>query len=50
MVKTNRLLASVVFSLFGLVVAAQPGMRPQGPVNEFSAIEGTSVLNYNMRP
>lgn len=50
MVKTNRLLASVVFSLFGIVVAAQPGMRPQGPVNEFSAIEGTSVLNYNMRP
>ena len=50
MVKANRLLASVVFSLFGLVVAAQPGMRPQGPVNEFSAIEGTPVLNYNMRP
>ncbi len=25
-------------------------MRPQGPVNEFSALEGTSVLNYNMLP
>jgi hypothetical protein len=24
-------------------------MRPQGPANEFSAMEGTSVLNYNLQ-
>jgi hypothetical protein len=25
-------------------VLAQPMMRPQGPLNEFSAMEGTSAL------
>ena len=29
-------------------VFAQPMMRPQGPLNEFSALEGTSALQYNL--
>ena len=37
------LLASASLSLF-----AQPWMRPQGPLNEFSPMEGTSVLTYNL--
>ena len=47
----KQLLTAAVFALIGFLAAAQPWMmRPQGPVNEFSALEGTSVLNYNMVP
>ena len=48
--KGSRLLTAVVLSLAGIIVSAQPGTSPQGPINQFLAIEGTSVLNYNMRP
>ena len=41
---------TVIFSLIGVFAVAQPWMmRPQGPANEFSAMEGTSVLNYNLQ-
>ena len=49
-VKIRLLFLSVVFSLTGFLSVAQPRMmRPQGPVNEFSAIDGTSVLVYNLQ-
>lgn len=48
--KANRLFMTVIFSLIGVFAVAQPWMmRPQGPANEFSAMEGTSVLNYNLQ-
>ena len=44
--KANRFFTTVIFSIIGVLAAAQPWMmRPQGPANEFSAMEGTSVLN-----
>jgi len=47
----KKLLTATAFALVGFLPAAQSWMmRPQGPVNEFSALEGTSVLNYNMVP
>lgn len=47
----KKLLTAAASALVGVLAAAQPWMmRPQGPVNEFSAMEGTSVLNYNMLP
>lgn len=47
----KKLLTAAASALVGFLAAAQPWMmRPQGPVNEFSAMEGTSVLNYNMLP
>ncbi|MBQ1831171.1 MAG: hypothetical protein II112_02250, partial [Bacteroidales bacterium] len=47
----KQLLSAAAFALIGFLAAAQPWMtRPQGPANEFSVLEGTSVLNYNMRP
>lgn len=47
----KKLLTAAASALIGVLAAAQPWMmRPQGPVNEFSALEGTSVLNYNMLP
>ena len=47
----KKLLTAAVFALIGFLATAQPWMmRPQGPANEFSALEGTSVLNYNMVP
>lgn len=46
--KINRLLMTAIFSFVGVLAVAQSWMmQPQGPVNEFSAMEGTSVLNYN---
>lgn len=51
MSKSNRFLLAVVLSLLGVIAAAQPRMmHPQGPANEFSVIEGTSVLVYNLLP
>ena len=48
--KANRFFTTVIFSIIGVLAAAQPWMmRPQGPANEFSAMEGTSVLNYNLQ-
>ena len=48
--KANRLFMTAIFSLIGVFAVAQPWMmRPQGPANEFSAMEGTSVLNYNLQ-
>mgnify|MGYP006342540979 FL=1 len=48
--KINRLLMTAIFSFVGVLAVAQSWMmRPQGPVNEFSAMEGTSVLNYNLQ-
>ena len=48
--KINRLLMTAIFSFVGVLAVAQSWMmRPQGPVNEFSAMEGTSVLNYNFQ-
>ena len=35
-------------ALLWMGASAQPMMRPQGPLNEFSAIEGTSALQYNL--
>ena len=35
-------------ALLWMEACAQPMMRPQGPLNEFSAIEGTSALQYNL--
>ena len=47
----KKLLTAAASALVGFLAAAQPWMmRPQGPANEFSAMEGTSVLNYNMLP
>ena len=41
---------TAIFSFVGVLAVAQSWMmRPQGPVNEFSAMEGTSVLNYNLQ-
>lgn len=41
---------TAIFSFVGVLAVAQSWMmQPQGPVNEFSAIEGTSVLNYNFQ-
>lgn len=41
---------TAIFSFVGVLAVAQSWMmRPQGPVNEFSAMEGTSVLNYNFQ-
>lgn len=51
MSKSDRFLLAVVLSLLGVIAAAQPRMmHPQGPANEFSVIEGTSVLVYNLLP
>ena len=48
--KISRLLMTAIFSFVGVLAVAQSWMmRPQGPVNEFSAMEGTSVLNYNFQ-
>jgi hypothetical protein len=48
--KISRLLMTAIFSFVGVLAVAQSWMmRPQGPVNEFSAMEGTSVLNYNLQ-
>ena len=48
--KANRFFTTAIFSIIGVLAAAQPWMmRPQGPANEFSAMEGTSVLNYNLQ-
>ena len=48
--KANRFFTTAIFSIIGVLAAAQPWMmRPQGPENEFSAMEGTSVLNYNLQ-
>lgn len=48
--KNNRLLMTAIFSFVGVLAVAQSWMmQPQGPVNEFSAMEGTSVLNYNFQ-
>lgn len=47
----KKLLTAAASALVGFLAAAQPWMmRPQGPANEFSAMEGTFVLNYNMLP
>ena len=35
-------------ALLWMGASAQLMMRPQGPLNEFSAIEGTSALQYNL--
>lgn len=43
----KRVLTSIVFSFIGLLVFAQS--RSQVPANEFSAIEGTTALNYNLK-
>ena len=48
--KIHRLLMTAIFSFVGVLAVAQSWMmQPQGPVNEFSAMEGTSVLNYNFQ-
>jgi hypothetical protein len=48
--KISRLLMTAIFSFAGVLAFAQSWMmQPQGPVNEFSAMEGTSVLNYNFQ-
>ena len=48
--KISRLLMTAIFSFAGVLAVAQSWMmQPQGPVNEFSAMEGTSVLNYNFQ-
>ena len=48
--KANRFFTTAIFSIIGVLAAAQPWMmRPQGPANEFSAMEGTSVLSYNLQ-
>ena len=48
--KINRLLMTAIFSFVGVLAVAQSWMmQPQGPVNEFSAMEGTSVLNYSFQ-
>ena len=48
--KSSRLLMTAIFSFVGVLAVAQSWMmQPQGPVNEFSAMEGTSVLNYNFQ-
>lgn len=43
----KRVLTSIVFSFIGLLAFAQS--RSQVPANEFSAIEGTTALNYNLK-
>lgn len=46
----KRLLTLAALFLIGFMAAAQPRMmHPQGPVNGFSEMEGTSVLNYNLQ-
>ena len=48
--KINRILMTAIFSFVGVLAVAQSWMmQPQGPVNEFSAMECTSVLNYNFQ-
>ena len=40
----------LIFKIYEEAIVDGGRIRPQGPVNEFSALEGTSVLNYNMVP
>ena len=44
----KRLVLVATLLFLSLGDFAQPMRRPQGPLNEFSAIEGTTALQYNM--
>ena len=44
--KKLTMVATLLLLCLGAV--AQPMRRPQGPLNEFSAMEGTTALQYNL--
>ena len=44
----KKYILSLILSMVMLAVNAQPPMGPRGPENEFSAIEGTSAMTYNL--
>lgn len=44
----KRYITSLIISMIMLAANAQPPMGPRGPENEFSAIDGTSAMNYNL--
>ncbi|MBR2007959.1 MAG: hypothetical protein IKA01_08305, partial [Alistipes sp.] len=48
MKEIKRYMMVATLALLWMGASAQPMMRPQGPLNEFSAIEGTSALQYNL--
>ena len=48
MKEIKRYMMVATLALLWMGACAQPMMRPQGPLNEFSAIEGTSALQYNL--
>lgn len=49
MKKIKRFALSAMLMALGIGAVAQPMMRrPQGPLNEFSAVEGSPVLQYNL--
>ena len=49
MKKIKRFALSAMLMAIGIGAVAQPMMRrPQGPLNEFSAVEGSPVLQYNL--
>ena len=47
-IKMKRHILTAVLATLWLGACAQPMMRPQGPLNEFSAMEGTTALQYNL--
>ena len=44
----KKSILTAVLATLWLGACAQPMMRPQGPLNEFSAMEGTTALQYNL--
>ncbi|MBR5715073.1 MAG: hypothetical protein IKX59_00665 [Bacteroidales bacterium] len=44
----KRIALSILLSIAVLAACGQPPMGPRGPENEFSAIEGTSALTFNL--
>lgn len=44
----KKYIISALLGIAFLGASAQPMMRPSGPENEFSAIEGTSAMSFNL--
>ena len=44
----KRIALSIILAIAVLTACGQPPMGPRGPENEFSAIEGTSAMTFNL--
>lgn len=44
----KKSIISLILGFTSTIIYAQPMMRPQGPENEFSAIEGTTAFSFNL--